>query len=51
VLTPVAPSILGLFGFAEVTFMVASLLADWWGNPLLSPLILAPFVLLFGGLA
>jgi uncharacterized protein len=31
VLTPVAaPSILGLFGFAGATFMVASLLAGWW---------------------
>jgi hypothetical protein len=34
VLTPIAaPSILGLFGFAGATFMVASLLAGWWGSP------------------
>ena len=51
-LTPVAaPSILGLFGFAGATFMVASLLAGWWGNPVLSAPVLAPFVLVFGGLA
>lgn len=52
VLTPVAaPSILGFFGFAGATFMVASLLAGWWGDPVVSPPILAPFVLFFGGLA
>ncbi|MFF9410846.1 hypothetical protein ACF1B0_35830, partial [Streptomyces anandii] len=43
VLTPVAaPSILGLFGFASSTFMVASNLAGWWGDTLVSPVILAP---------
>jgi succinate-acetate transporter protein len=52
VFTPIAaPSILGLFGFAGATFMVASNLAEWWGNTLISPLILAPFVIFFGGLA
>jgi succinate-acetate transporter protein len=52
VFTPIAaPSILGLFGFAGATFMVASNLAEWWGNTLLSPLVLAPFVIFFGGLA
>lgn len=52
VLTPVAaPSILGLFGFAGATFMVASLLAGWWGNPVASAPVLAPFALFFGGLA
>ncbi|WP_112468734.1 acetate uptake transporter [Streptomyces triticisoli] len=52
VLTPIAaPSILGLFGFASSTFMVASNLAGWWGNTLVSPVILAPLVIFFGGLA
>ncbi|MFE1753727.1 acetate uptake transporter [Streptomyces anandii] len=52
VLTPIAaPSILGLFGFASSTFMVASNLAEWWGDALLSPVILAPLVIFFGGLA
>ena len=27
-----APSILGLFGFAGATFVVASNLAGWWGT-------------------
>ena len=52
VLTPVAaPSILGLFGFAGATFMVASLLAGWWGTPVTDAPIIAPFALVFGGLA
>lgn len=52
VLTPVAaPSILGLFGFAGATFMVASLLAGWWGDPATAAPIIAPFALFFGGLA
>lgn len=55
VLTPVAaPSILGLFGFAGATFMVASLLAGWWGGamaPGLAEATIAPFALFFGGLA
>jgi succinate-acetate transporter protein len=50
--TPVAaPSILGLFGFAGATFMVASLLAGWWGNPAIDSVIVAPFAVFFGGLA
>ena len=50
-LTPVAaPSILGLFGLAGATFMVASLLAGWWGTPIDS-VVIAPFALFFGGLA
>lgn len=52
VLTPIAaPSVLGLFGFAGATFMVASNLAGWWGDNLLSPILLAPFVVFFGGAA
>lgn len=52
VLTPIAaPSVLGLFGFAGATFMVASNLAGWWGDSLLSPILLAPFVVFFGGAA
>ncbi|WP_329141622.1 acetate uptake transporter [Streptomyces sp. NBC_00670] len=52
VLTPIAaPSILGLFGFASSTFMVASNLAEWWGDTLVSPVLLAPLVIFFGGLA
>jgi succinate-acetate transporter protein len=50
-LTPVAaPSILGLYGFAGATFIVASHLAGWWGDPS-SPLLLFPFAAFFGGLA
>ncbi|OLT37355.1 hypothetical protein BJF79_29620 [Actinomadura sp. CNU-125] len=50
-LQPVAaPSILGLFGFAGATMMVGAWQADWYGNPT-TPLVLAPFVLMFGGLA
>jgi len=45
-----APSILGLSGFAGATFIVASNLAGWWGTPH-SPLALAPFAAMFGGLA
>lgn len=52
VISPIAaPSVLGLMGFAGATFMVASNLAGWWGDTLLSPLLLAPFVVFFGGLA
>jgi succinate-acetate transporter protein len=55
VLTPIAaPSILGLFGFAGATFMVASLQAGWWGGTMASGLAeatIAPFALFFGGLA
>jgi uncharacterized protein len=51
VLQPIAaPSILGLAGFAGATFIVASNLAGWWGTSH-SPLALAPFAAMFGGLA
>ncbi|HET9091496.1 MAG TPA: GPR1/FUN34/YaaH family transporter [Acidimicrobiales bacterium] len=51
VLSPVAaPSILGLFGFAAATLIVASNLAGWWGGTT-SGLYLAPFALAFGGIA
>jgi succinate-acetate transporter protein len=50
-LQPVAaPSILGLFGFAAATFMVAANLAGWYGTAA-TPLILFPFALIAGGLA
>src|ERR1041385_8131677 len=45
-----APSVLGLFGFAGATFIVASNMAGWWGTPT-SGLALAPFAAMFGGLA
>jgi succinate-acetate transporter protein len=45
-----APSILGLYGFAAATFMVAAHLAGWYGNAN-TPLYLAPFAAMFGGLA
>lgn len=51
-LQPVAaPSILGLYGFAAATFIVAANLAGWYGNDSLTPLILFPFALAFGGIA
>lgn len=51
VLSPVAaPSILGLFGFATATFMVASNLAGWWGTSK-SLIYIVPFAIFFGGLA
>jgi len=46
-----APSILGLFGFAGATFIVAANLAGWYGNHTTTPLALAPFAMMFGGLA
>jgi uncharacterized protein len=50
-LTPIAaPSILGLFGFAGATMMVGAWQANWYGTAL-TPLVLFPFVLTFGGLA
>jgi uncharacterized protein len=50
-LQPVAaPSILGLYGFAGATFMVASNLAGWWGNGT-SAVYLFPFAAFFGGMA
>lgn len=51
-LSPVAaPSILGLYGFAASTFMVAGNIAGWWGNATTSQLILMPFIFFFGGVA
>jgi succinate-acetate transporter protein len=50
-LQPIAPpSILGLFGFAGATFMVATNMAHWYGNPA-SGILIFPFALTFGGLA
>jgi uncharacterized protein len=50
-LQPVAaPSILGLFGFAAATFMVAANLAGWYGDDA-TPLVLFPFAAVFGGVA
>jgi succinate-acetate transporter protein len=45
-----APSILGLYGFAGATFIVAANLAGWFG-PAGAPLYLFPFAAFFGGLA
>lgn len=45
-----APSILGLFGFASATFMVAAYLARWYSGTT-APLYLFPFAATFGGLA
>ena len=45
-----APSILGLFGFAGATFMVAAHLAGWYGGTN-SGQYLFPFAAMFGGLA
>jgi succinate-acetate transporter protein len=45
-----APSILGLFGFAGATFIVAAHLAGWYGTRQ-SPEYLFPFAAAFGGLA
>jgi succinate-acetate transporter protein len=45
-----APSILGLYGFAGATFIVAASLAGWFG-PIGAPLYLFPFAAFFGGLA
>jgi uncharacterized protein len=45
-----APSILGLFGFAGATFIVAAHAAGWYGNAT-SPTYLFPFAAFFGGLA
>lgn len=50
-LQPVAaPSILGLYGFAGATFMVAAHMAHWFGSAQTS-LVLWPFAAFFGGLA
>jgi uncharacterized protein len=50
-LQPIAPpSILGLFGFAGATFIVAAHLAGWYGTTA-SPTYLFPFAAFFGGVA
>ncbi|MCL5025937.1 MAG: GPR1/FUN34/YaaH family transporter [Chloroflexi bacterium] len=50
-LSPIAPpSILGLYGFAGATFIVAANLAGWYGTPLTGD-FLFPFAAMFGGLA
>lgn len=51
-LSPVAaPSVLGLWGFAVSTFMVAANIAGWYGNDTTTPLVLAPMAFAFGGIA
>lgn len=45
-----APSILGLYGLAGATFMVAAHMAHWFGGASTS-LYLVPFAAIFGGLA
>jgi succinate-acetate transporter protein len=45
-----APSVLGLFGFAIATFMVAANVAGWYGNAK-TPLYLGPFAMAAGGIA
>jgi succinate-acetate transporter protein len=45
-----APSILGLYGFAGATFIVAAYLADWYGGTN-TALFLFPFAAIFGGVA
>jgi uncharacterized protein len=45
-----APSVLGLYGFAGATFMVAAHMVHWYGNAQ-TDLYLAAFAATFGGLA
>lgn len=45
-----APSILGLYGFAGATFMVAAHMAHWFGTSQ-TDMVLWPFAAFFGGLA
>jgi uncharacterized protein len=45
-----APSILGLYGLAGATFMVAAEMAHWFGSSY-TTLLLVPFAAIFGGLA
>jgi uncharacterized protein len=45
-----APSVLGLFGFAGATFIVAANMAGWYGNAS-TPGYLFPFAAVFGGIA
>ena len=50
-LQPIAgPSILGLYGLAGATFMVAAHLCRWYGGSM-TPIYLFPFAAMFGGLA
>jgi hypothetical protein len=50
-LQPIAPpSILGLYGFAGATFMVATHMAHWFGTAQTN-MVLWPFAAFFGGLA
>ncbi|KAI9730200.1 MAG: hypothetical protein M1834_005964 [Cirrosporium novae-zelandiae] len=50
-LQPIAPpGALGLAGFAGSTWITATWIARWWGNPD-SPTIFFPFVAFWGGLA
>ena len=51
ILQPIAaPSILGLYGLAGATFMVAAQMAHWFGSSY-TTLLLIPFAAIFGGLA
>jgi len=51
ILQPIAaPSILGLYGLAGATFMVAAQMAHWFGHSS-TTLLLVPFAAFFGGLA
>lgn len=45
-----APSILGLYGLAGATFIVAAQMAHWFGSSY-TTLLLVPFAAIFGGLA
>ena len=45
-----APSVLGLFGFAGATFIVAANMAGWYGSAS-TPGYLFPFAAFFGGMA
>jgi uncharacterized protein len=50
-LTPIAaPSVLGLFGFAGATFVVAAHMAGWYGSGS-TEAYLFPFAAMFGGVA
>jgi succinate-acetate transporter protein len=52
VLRPIAgPALLGLFGLLAATLVVGSNLAGWWGDHATSPILLFPFVMIFGGIA
>jgi hypothetical protein len=45
-----APSILGLYGLAGATFIVAAQMCHWFGSST-TTLLLVPFAAIFGGLA